>query len=74
MGELDHNVFVTKCKERFSHEEAGTKAVELCSLWQENVKNSAWHPFKVTMVDDKPEVCTTLTCCVHNEVLPQLVS
>ncbi|XP_068477708.1 factor of DNA methylation 1-like isoform X2 [Phaseolus vulgaris] len=55
MGELDQNVFVAKCKERFSPEEYGTKGVELCSLWQENVKNSAWHPFKVVVVDNNPE-------------------
>jgi len=64
MGELDQNVFVAKCKERFSPEEYGTKGVELCSLWQENVKNSAWHPFKVVVVDNNPEVGTTLTCFV----------
>ncbi|KAK7389487.1 hypothetical protein VNO78_24580 [Psophocarpus tetragonolobus] len=55
MGELDQKVFVNNCKKRFPLEEAGTKGVELCSLWQENVKNSAWHPFKVITVDDKPE-------------------
>ncbi|KAJ1410048.1 Zinc finger-XS domain [Sesbania bispinosa] len=41
--------------EEFKREIARTKGVELCSLWQENVKNSAWHPFKVIKVDDKPE-------------------
>ncbi|XP_027907732.1 factor of DNA methylation 1-like isoform X1 [Vigna unguiculata] len=56
MGELDQKVFVTKCKERFSLQEAGTKGVELCSLWQENVKNSAWHPFKVITNEDKAEI------------------
>ncbi|KAL5160456.1 Factor of DNA methylation 1 [Glycine soja] len=55
MGELDQKVFVNNCKKRFPLEEAGTKGVELCSLWQENVKNSAWHPFKVVTVDDKAE-------------------
>ncbi|KAL5172766.1 Protein TRANSPARENT TESTA 9 [Glycine soja] len=55
MGELDHKVFVNNCKKRFPLEEAGTKGVELCSLWQENVKNSAWHPFKVVTIDDKAE-------------------
>ncbi|CAJ1951393.1 unnamed protein product [Sphenostylis stenocarpa] len=55
MGELDQKVFVTNCKKIFSPEEAGTKGVELCSLWQENVKNSAWHPFKVITVNDKAE-------------------
>nr|XP_027190456.1 LOW QUALITY PROTEIN: factor of DNA methylation 1-like [Cicer arietinum] len=56
MGDLDQKVFVTACKKRFPLEEAGIKGVELCSLWQENVKNSAWHPFKVIRVDDRHEV------------------
>ncbi|XP_057454103.1 factor of DNA methylation 1-like [Lotus japonicus] len=55
MGELDQKVFVNSCKKRFPLEEAGTKGVELCSLWQEHLKNSAWHPFKVINADDKPE-------------------
>ncbi|ESW13138.1 hypothetical protein PHAVU_008G171200 [Phaseolus vulgaris] len=49
MREIDKNVFVTKC-------------VKFFSLWHENVKNYAWHQFKVVMVNDKLEVCTTLTC------------
>ncbi|MED6111236.1 hypothetical protein PIB30_050737 [Stylosanthes scabra] len=48
MGELDEKVFLNVCKKRFPHqEEAPTKAMELCSLWQENLKDSNWHPFKV---------------------------
>lgn len=70
MGELDDKVFVNACKKRFPLEDAGTKGVELCSLWQENVKNSAWHPFKVIKVDDKPMVClqnipSRHALCVH---------
>ncbi|XP_054779582.1 factor of DNA methylation 1-like [Prosopis cineraria] len=47
MGELDEKVFVKVCKKKFSLKDSQTKGVELCSLWQENLKNSAWHPFKV---------------------------
>ncbi|CAK8574569.1 unnamed protein product [Lathyrus sativus] len=53
MGDLDQKVFVNACKKRFSEEEAGIKGVELCSMWQENVKNTAWHPFKVVKVNDE---------------------
>ncbi|OIW16946.1 hypothetical protein TanjilG_08336 [Lupinus angustifolius] len=53
MGELDNKVFVDACKKKYPLEEAGTKGAELCSLWQENVKNSAWHPFKVVKVNDE---------------------
>ncbi|CAI8601396.1 unnamed protein product [Vicia faba] len=63
MGDLDQKVFVNACKKRFSEEEAGIKGVELCSMWQENVKNTAWHPFKnvqkndtfVAVVDEEDE-------------------
>jgi len=65
MGDLDEKVFVKVCKKRFlSEEEAGMKAMELCSVWQENVKNSAWHPFKVVRVNDTHEVCIIKTCSV----------
>ncbi|KAK7255141.1 hypothetical protein RIF29_28545 [Crotalaria pallida] len=53
MGELDNKIFVNACKKKFPLEEAQTKGAVLCSLWQENVKNSHWHPFKVTKVADK---------------------
>ncbi|KAI9089491.1 hypothetical protein K1719_029096 [Acacia pycnantha] len=55
MGELDEKVFVNVCKKKFSLEDAQTKGVELCSLWQENLKDSAWHPFKVITDNDKAE-------------------
>lgn len=55
MGELDEKVFVNVCKKRFSLEDAQTKGVELCSLWQENLKDSRWHPFKVFTDNDKAE-------------------
>jgi len=67
MGDLDQKVFVNACKKRFSSDEAGIKAVELCSLWQENVKNSAWHPFKVVRQNDNHVVCTIKPCFVFLE-------
>lgn len=48
-------VFQQKCKERFSGDEAEIKALEMCSLWQENVKNSEWHPFKIVTVEGSSE-------------------
>ena len=55
MGVIDEKAFVNTFKQRLPLEEAQTKAVELCSLWQENLKNPNWHPFKVITVDNKPE-------------------
>ncbi|GAU42601.1 hypothetical protein TSUD_49500, partial [Trifolium subterraneum] len=51
MGELDEQVFLNACKKRY-FEEGGVKGMELCSFWQENVKNSNWHPFKVIREND----------------------
>ncbi|KAF7815031.1 factor of DNA methylation 1-like [Senna tora] len=55
MGVLDQKVFVNVCKKRFPLEEAQRKGVELCSLWQENIKNSGWHPFK-GVIDEEDEM------------------
>ncbi|GMH14309.1 hypothetical protein Nepgr_016150 [Nepenthes gracilis] len=55
MGEINEKAFVTLCKQRFRADEALIKASELCSLWQENLKKSEWHPFKITVIDGKTE-------------------
>lgn len=47
MGELDEEAFENACKQRYSPEEADIKAAELCSLWQEKLKNPEWHPFRI---------------------------
>lgn len=50
MGEIDVKVFQQTCKGRFPPDEAEIKAVELCTLWQDNMKNPEWHPFKIVSV------------------------
>ncbi|XVE78406.1 hypothetical protein DITRI_Ditri13aG0142300 [Diplodiscus trichospermus] len=47
MGELESKAFQDACKFRFSPDEAAIQATTLCSLWQENLKNPEWHPFKI---------------------------
>ncbi|KAI3806919.1 hypothetical protein L1987_22837 [Smallanthus sonchifolius] len=51
MGEIDTSPFHDACKEKFNSEEAQIKATELCSLWQDKLKNPEWHPVKVVAVD-----------------------
>lgn len=51
MGELDEKAFKEACKQRYSPAEADIKAVELCSLWQEKLKNPEWHPFQIVEDD-----------------------
>lgn len=51
MGEIDTKPFHNTCKLRFKPSEAEVKAFELCSLWQERMKNPDWHPFKIVMLE-----------------------
>ncbi|XP_057517058.1 factor of DNA methylation 1-like [Amaranthus tricolor] len=55
MGEIDEKAFVAECKKRFTLDEAMIKASEGCSLWQENLKDPAWHPYKIIESDGKAE-------------------
>lgn len=59
MGEIDEKAFVAECKKRFTLDEAMIKASEGCSLWQENLKDPAWHPYKIIESDGKAEVKLT---------------
>ncbi|KAK9279462.1 hypothetical protein L1049_013141 [Liquidambar formosana] len=51
MGELNNKPFHTASKRKYSGEEADEKAVELCSLWEEYLRDPNWHPFKVITVE-----------------------
>ncbi|KAI4307618.1 hypothetical protein L6164_030789 [Bauhinia variegata] len=53
MGELDTRPFLEAMKQKYNEEDAEDKASELCSLWEEYLKDPDWHPFKITTVDDK---------------------
>nr|GMD30609.1 factor of DNA methylation 1 [Ipomoea batatas] len=55
MGEIDQKPFQNTCKQRYSSEEADVKALELCSLWQEKVKDPNWHPFRMITIHEKLE-------------------
>ncbi|CAI0420774.1 unnamed protein product [Linum tenue] len=69
MGDLNQKPFLDACKQRFPSEEAGVKALELCSLWQNNLTDSQWYPFKVItsdgvekeIVDEQDEKLESLT-------------
>ncbi|GAB2269538.1 hypothetical protein Dimus_004458 [Dionaea muscipula] len=55
MGEINEKAFVATCKQKFRGDEAQIEASELCSLWQENLKNPELHPFKIIEIDGKTE-------------------
>ncbi|ESW35402.1 hypothetical protein PHAVU_001G232400 [Phaseolus vulgaris] len=49
MGELDSRPFLEAMKKKYNEEDAEERASELCSLWEEYLKDPDWHPFKVIM-------------------------
>lgn len=52
MGELDEKPFIQACKQKYGVE-AETKGLELCSMWQDKLKDANWHPFKVVVTGEK---------------------
>ncbi|KAF9589853.1 hypothetical protein IFM89_028788, partial [Coptis chinensis] len=51
MGELDEKPFRDVCLQKLPKGELDVNSVQLCSLWQEQIKNSEWHPFKIRSAD-----------------------
>jgi hypothetical protein len=56
VGEIDVKPFLDACKERFPiQREARSKALELCSIWQNRLRDPFFHPLKVVMFRQKPQ-------------------
>ncbi|KAL8153285.1 hypothetical protein V2J09_011045 [Rumex salicifolius] len=55
MGEIEEKAFLSVCKKRFGAVDGPLKAAELSSLWQENLKDQMWFPFKVLEIDGMAE-------------------
>ena len=47
--------FIKHAKE-YGVAESEERALELCSLWEEFLRDSEWHPFKVDEVEGKHQV------------------
>lgn len=56
MGELDNEPFLEAMKLKYNEEEAEEKSSELCSLWEEYLRDPDWHPFRVIEVEGKHQV------------------
>ncbi|GAB2299828.1 hypothetical protein Dimus_033880 [Dionaea muscipula] len=51
MGELDSTPFHDVCKRKYPDELAEDKAIEICSLWEEYLRDPEWHPYKMIKVE-----------------------
>jgi len=60
MGELDEKPFYNACKRKYGKDDYQTKAVELVSSWQEELKKPSWHPFKVVQDNGEDKVFIVL--------------
>lgn len=75
MGEIDPKTFEAECKLKFP-DDYEFKALELCSLWQEKLKDPDWYPFKVVRIDDHThEVgCFCFSLHLHTQCVACLLS
>ncbi|OMO59003.1 hypothetical protein CCACVL1_25167 [Corchorus capsularis] len=55
MGELDSKPFLEVMKRRYNEDQAEERASELCSLWEEYLKDPDWHPFKRIKLEGEGE-------------------
>ncbi|KAL7150037.1 hypothetical protein ABFS83_05G081400 [Erythranthe nasuta] len=55
MGELDSKPFHDAMKRKYNEAEADERATELCSLWEEYLKDPEWDPIKVVTIDGTPK-------------------
>jgi hypothetical protein len=62
MGEIELKAFQDACKQRFRFEDANMQASKLCSLWQENLKDPEWYPFKVVNINGTHQVYSFRYC------------
>lgn len=58
MGELNEKPFHAAARKIYNSEEAAEKAMELCSLWEDHLRDPNWHPYKVIQKGQNVEVCT----------------
>lgn len=57
MGEVDQKPFQDMCLQKFPNEDYWNRAAQMCSSWQEQVKNPIWHPFKIEDKNGIQRVC-----------------
>ena len=51
MGELNQKPFQDLCLKMYSSEKWQEVCAQLCSSWEENLKDPHWHPFKKEIVN-----------------------
>lgn len=47
MGDLDVKPFHAAAMRKYTSKEVEEKTLKLCSIWEDNLRDPGWHPFKV---------------------------
>lgn len=47
MGDLDPKPFIDACKIKYGSDDYEIKAAQLVTSWEEEIKKTSWHPFKI---------------------------
>ncbi|KAL4297151.1 hypothetical protein GQ457_12G032160 [Hibiscus cannabinus] len=47
MGDINEKAFEVACSQKLPNEDWRETCAKLCSLWQQNVQDPKWHPFKI---------------------------
>ncbi|KAM7250609.1 hypothetical protein ACFE04_022492 [Oxalis oulophora] len=55
MGSINRKPFSDACMLKFSPVEYDWEVESLCSMWDDNIRDPHWHPFKVQIVNGKAE-------------------
>ncbi|KAE9465280.1 hypothetical protein C3L33_02809, partial [Rhododendron williamsianum] len=55
MGELDNKPFHEAMKRKYNEADAEDRAIEVCSIWEEYLRDPEWHPFKVITINGKSQ-------------------
>ncbi|XP_022964643.1 protein INVOLVED IN DE NOVO 2-like isoform X2 [Cucurbita moschata] len=83
MGDLDSKPFCTAIKLKYAKEEADEKAVELCSEWEDKLRDPSWHPFRIIeddggqakeIIDENDEMLKNLRNEYGDEVYKAVVT
>ncbi|KAI3809055.1 hypothetical protein L1987_25022 [Smallanthus sonchifolius] len=55
MGELENKPFLDAMKRKYGDMDGEDRASEMCSLWEEYLRDPNWHPFKVLTANGKSQ-------------------
>lgn len=72
-GELDPEDFISELREKIPPGDILIKGVELCTLWQEKIKDPHWYPFQI-IEDDKGMPQVDLNEIFHQSALSNMTT